>query len=192
MLRTAREHFAPADRVHFVVCDLLALPFHNCFDVIFSTAAFHWVPDHDLLFRNLYSALKPGGALISQCGGGPNLKRLHDRVAALSQTPSYAPNLANYQDKWIFSDANTAAERLRQAGFCDVKTWLEPAPTQFPGKAEYLEFISNVVLHRRLEHLPKTADRESFLQELARQAAGDDPPFLLDYWRLNLDARKPR
>jgi hypothetical protein len=30
-----------------------------------------------------------------------------------------------------------------------------------------------------------------FLRDLAQLAAGDDPPFTLDYWRLNVYGRKP-
>ena len=51
MLRVARENLGKdfGERVEFVAADLLALPFDQEFDGIFSTAAFHWVPDHDRL-----------------------------------------------------------------------------------------------------------------------------------------------
>jgi hypothetical protein len=111
-------------------------------------------------------------------------------VSALSASPRYAVFLANYRDRWVFSDAKTAARQLESAGFIEVKTWLEPAPTSFPDAQQYCEFIANVVLHRRLERLPQPSLRQEFLEELARQAAADDPPFELDYWRLNLSARK--
>jgi hypothetical protein len=38
--------------------------------------------------------------------------------------------------------------------------------------------------------LPR-AEWQSFLRELTVAAAGDTPPFTLDYWRLNLSARRP-
>jgi trans-aconitate methyltransferase len=37
-------------------------------DVVFSTATFHWIHDHDRLFRSIFTALKPGGRLRAQCG----------------------------------------------------------------------------------------------------------------------------
>src|SRR5580765_5637942 len=49
------------ERVQCIAADLVALPFRNAFDGIFSTASFHWVLDHDLLFRNLFDTLRPGG-----------------------------------------------------------------------------------------------------------------------------------
>ncbi|HYR45160.1 MAG TPA: class I SAM-dependent methyltransferase, partial [Terriglobia bacterium] len=72
--RGLRREFG--DRAQFVAADLLALPFCEVFDGIFSTASFHWVLDHDALFRNLFAALRSGGWFHAQCGGGPNLARL--------------------------------------------------------------------------------------------------------------------
>lgn len=192
MLRTAESHLRPrfGKHISFVSADLQKLPFDAAFDVIFSTAAFHWVPDHDKLFSSLYRALRPGGRLEAQCGGGPNLERLRKRVSALSASPPYAAFLANYRDGWVFSGVETAARQLQNSGFMEVQTWLEAAPTSFPDHEEYCEFIANVVLHRRLERLPEPNLRQQFLEVLARQAAADDPPFELDYWRLNLSARK--
>lgn len=85
MLVTARDHLIPQFglRVHFVVADLQNLPFEHSFDGIFSTAALHWVPDHLRLFGSLFRALRPGGWLRAQCGGGPKpdpLKNAHGRA----------------------------------------------------------------------------------------------------------------
>jgi trans-aconitate 2-methyltransferase len=191
MVQAARESLQSrfGSRVHFAVADLQQLPFHRSFDCVFSTASFHWVPDHDTLFRELHAALKPGSWLIAQCGGAGNLNRLRTRVAALSQAPDYKPYLGEYRDSWVFADAEITARRLSEAGFVEIKTWLEPAPTTFPDAAHYLEFLATAVLHRHLERLPDAKVREYFLSTLAVQAATDDPPFTLDYWRLNLDAR---
>jgi hypothetical protein len=47
------------------------------------------------------------------------------------------------------------------------------------------------VLHRHLELLPGETHRAVFVQKLADASANDDPPWTLDYWRLNLRAYKP-
>ena len=89
------------------------------------------------------------------------------------------------------SDDATAAERLAEAGFVEVETGLEPAPTAFPGPAEFREFVAAVVLRAHLARIGEAAARESLLDRLLEMAGGDDPPHLLDYWRLNLRARVP-
>lgn len=193
MLRSAREYLQPqfGERAPLIAADLRDLPFENAFDGIVSTAAFHWVLDHDRLFRNLYRALRPGGWLQAQCGGGQNLARLRKRMAALAVAPKFAPSLAGFPSPWLYQDAEGAAETLRRAGFEDVQTGLEAAPTLLDDRRHYFEFVKTVIVRTHLERLPDADLREQYVAQLADQAATDDPPFLLDYWRLNLSARKP-
>jgi trans-aconitate 2-methyltransferase len=179
------------DRVRFVAADFLALPFRNCFDGIFSTASFHWVRDHEALFGNLYEALRSGGWLHAQCGGGTNLDRLRQRVRSLSRTAQFSKWLADFPEPWLFSDAESAAARLRAAGFEEVQTGLEPASYAASGSEEFRQYLRTFILHRHLELLPDERVREAFVEKLAGLAAQDDPPWTLDYCRLNLRARKP-
>jgi trans-aconitate 2-methyltransferase len=194
MLGTAQDYLQERyqGRVEFVRADLLALPFQDAFDGIFSTATFHWVLDHDALFRNLRRAVRPGGWLCAQCGGGPNLARLMARVNALASSAPFSATLAGF-DKPTFYATNTKeeADRLRRAGLADIETSLEPAPTKVENAAAYMEFVRTIILRHHMERLPNASLREQFMQELARQAALDQPPYELDYWRLNLQARRP-
>jgi len=192
MLRSAREHLAQfGQRVALVACDLLHLPFERAFDGIVSTAAFHWVLDHDRLFLNLRRALVPGGWLEAQCGGGPNIVRLRDRANLLAATPKFERYFEAFQEPWLYQDAEGAAEILRCAGFVHVATSIEAAPTVLNDAAHYNEFVRNIILRRHLEQIPSEDLRSEFMANLTEQAARDDPPFLLDYWRLNLQGRKP-
>ncbi len=179
------------DRAQFVTADLIALPFCNVFNGIFSTASFHWVLDHEALFRNLFAALRPGGWLHAQCGGGPNLARLRQHVRTLSQTPVFLHWLGQFPEPWFFSDADGAASRLRSNGFEEIQAGLEVAPVTVSSSEEFQSYLRTFVLHRHLELLPTEALRERFVQELAAASANDNPPWTLDYWRLNLRARKP-
>lgn len=192
MIDAARAYLEPdfGSRVEFACCDLVDLSFDREFDGIFSTASFHWVRDHDRLFRNLYRALRPGGWLCAQCGGGENLAQLLARVHRLMASAAYAEYFAGYQSPWEYSDAETAASRLRHAGFEQIETSLEEAPTTFPGAREFQQFVENVILRNHLQRIPDAALRQQFLGELTRQSAADKTPFLLDYWRLNLQGRR--
>ena len=104
MSQSAREYLQPqfGQRAQVVTADLLDLPFAAAFDGIVSTAAFHWVLDHDRLFRGLFQSLRPGGWLQAQCGGGANLARLRERMATLALSPKYAPFLANFPSPWLY------------------------------------------------------------------------------------------
>jgi trans-aconitate 2-methyltransferase len=192
MLRTAREHLAQfGSRVSLVSCDLPQVPFIQAFDGIVSTAAFHWVLDHDELFMNLRRALVPGGWLEAQCGGGPNVVRLRQRVDELAATKSFAPFFAGSREPRLFQYAEGAAQTLRRAGFVAVETSIEPAPTVLDSAEQYSEFVHNIILHRHLENIPTEELRAQFIARMTEIAAEDDPPFSIDYWRLNLRGRAP-
>jgi SAM-dependent methyltransferase len=193
MVLHARQDLAPdfGLRTGFVAADLLALPFQNSFDGIFSTASFHWVLDHDVLFCNLYRALKPGGWLHAQCGGGSNLRDLRQRVRSLSQEKEFCEWLGEFREPWFFSDAQSTASRMRAAGFEDVESGLEKANYAAGNASEFEEYLRTFILHRHLEMLPSEDLRDRFVRRLSQAAQQDSNPFVLDYCRLNLRARKP-
>lgn len=175
----------------YVRGDGSALPFTPAFDAVFSNATFHWVADHDRLFRSIYGVLRPGGRLVAQCGGEGNLSRLYGRARAIMITAPYACSFDGWTDPWRFEGAGATERRLHAAGFVDVDVSLEPAPTQFDGPRTFAEFIAAVCLRHELARLPREG-REPFIAELTTMAGADVPPFMLDYRRLNISARKRR
>lgn len=192
MLHTASRQLEPrfAGHVWFVVADLQQLPLRAAADGIFSTAAFHWIKDHERLFRSLHGVLRPGGWLEAQCGGGPNLAALLRRAQALISTPPLERFFAGWQSPWEYASPEVTAERLRLAGFSEISTGLEPAPVLLAGAQEYREYLGNVIFHRHLERITDPDLRRFFLDELTCQSSEDDSPFVLDYWRLNLRGRR--
>jgi trans-aconitate 2-methyltransferase len=192
MVQLASSTLRPfRERATVLLADLVALPFAGAFDVVFSTATFHWILDHDRLFANVFRALKPGGRLHAQCGGGRNLARLHERAVALARSPAFAPDFAEWTDSWNYSSATDARVRLENAGFVDVRTWVEETPASFPDAESFRVFIRTVVLRSFLAAIGDEQRRAAFADHVVDAAAGDDPPYTLDYWRLNITARRP-
>lgn len=192
MLQTARANLRPrfGSRVRFVQVALPRLPFEDAADVVFSTATFHWVLDHDALFAGIFTALRPRGRLHAQCGGGPNLARARELAAAVMTTPRFEPFFRDWPSVWQYASADDTRARLEQAGFTDVQTSLEPAPTTFASEADYREFVTTVIFHPHLARLPQDL-RAVFIDEVTARAAAEPEPFLLDYWRLNMQAKRP-
>jgi len=148
------------------------------------------MPDHGAVFASVYRALAPGGRFVAQCGGGPNLDRLFTRAADLMGHPAFAAYFGNWTRPWEFADTPTTMIRLEQAGFRSIEVTLEPAPVAFPDRDAFAEFIALINLRPHLAFLPE-AERPAFVATLADQAGADQEPFTLDYWRLNINARKP-
>jgi trans-aconitate 2-methyltransferase len=193
MLQEARAYLEPRfpGRVTFIQADIGRLTLPEPVDAIFSTATFHWVPDHPRLFRSLFACLEPGGRLVAQCGGGPNIAVLKARAEALLDSPAYRADAMGWANPWQFASPQETAERLVAAGFTDVETSLVAEPTPFADAAAYARFIRSAVLVAHLEAIPSAATRDRFIAELTTLAASDDPPFTLDYWRLNISATRP-
>lgn len=182
-------HFPQAAPIHRICADIAALPFNGIADGIFSTAAFHWVGDHDALFRSLFIALKPGGWLIAQCGGGPNLLRLRQYTDIAMQSPEFSEYFRGWNPPQNYATAQETAARLRRAGFSDIATWLHNEDTRFADVKIYRDFLATVTCHTHIARIPDPALRRGFVDELV-ELAQREPDIHLDYWRLNIHARR--
>ena len=189
MTARASEHLP--HEVEVVQADLLALPFAELFDVVFSTATFHWVLDPAALYRSVFQVLVPGGRLHAQCGGLGNLAQLNARVHALMLDPRCAARFTDWREPWLFLGAEPAAALLRAAGFSSVQTRLRAAPARFESRESYREFVQVVVLADYLARIEGVQERDAFVDTLVDAAGRDDPPFVLDYVRLELEAVRP-
>lgn len=183
MVAEARELLG--DRATVLASDLVDLELDAPVDAVFSSAVFHWIPDHDALFRRLFAALKPGGRLVAQCGGHGNIARFREVADAVARREPYAAHLAGFTGVWNYQTAEATAQRLANAGFTDVATWLQPWETT-PDEPE--AFVRTICLNPQLEHLPAEL-HEAFVADVLSQAG---EPLVLDYVRLNISARRPQ
>jgi trans-aconitate 2-methyltransferase len=179
MVQTARERLG--NRAEVRLMDLLDLTIDERVDAVLSTATFHWIADHDLLYRRLHAALRPGGRLVAQCGGAGNVQRVHDAARAVGEQPRFAEHFAGWSRPWNFTSPEQAHASLRAAGFCEVRCWLTQAPTRPP---EPRRFLAKVILNPFLARLP--AELEDDFVDLVHERLGD--PLVVDYVRLNIDA----
>ncbi len=176
MVEQARERLG--DRAEVLASDLLELTLESPVDAILSTATFHWIADHELLFARLHAALTPGGKLVAQCGGYGNVANVQAAIDAVDH-----PGLRGWAGPWNFAAARETAARLQQAGFTDIWTWLQPWPVQPDDPREY---FTTTILGSHLDRLDP-AERAPFVDAVLAQL---DEPVVADYVRLNLLARR--
>jgi trans-aconitate 2-methyltransferase len=175
MIDRARQRLGE-ERVEYVVADLMEpLPLAEPVDAILSSATFHWVPDHSVLFRNLAAVLRPGGQLAAQCGGAGNIASVEAAVNQLGQTFGWNKT---------FATPDQTLERLKAAGFIDIEVWLHHEPTPIP--AEDFEAFLALCLGGLVEGIAP-ADRNAFVHEVAVRMPGPR----IDYVRLNIRSRRP-
>jgi trans-aconitate 2-methyltransferase len=183
MLEHVRQVLRPQDRA--IASDLAELDLAgDPVDAVFSNAVFHWLPDHDRLFRALFAALRPGGRVEAQCGGSGNVERFHAATREVCAEDRFAPHFDGWVDPWTFSDPEVTMTQLRRAGFTGVRCWLEETPVELPDPPAYMR---TTCLGYHVQRLPEEL-REEFVGRV-RERLPD--PLVLDYVRLNISARRP-
>jgi trans-aconitate 2-methyltransferase len=170
-----------AGRVDIRRQDLLELDLGEHVDAVFSTATFHWISDHDRLFRRLHDVLHPSGQLVAQCGGEGNIDVLRAEANAVLARDPYAPHFRDWRPPWNYAGPEETQRRLLAAGFNSAECWLTPAPKR-PEHAR--EFLATIVLGPHVQQLPEDL-REPFMDEVLA-ALGE--PVVVDYVRLNIQA----
>lgn len=179
MVAKVAEVLRPEDEA--LVSDLTALELGQPVDAIFSSAVFHWIEDHELLFRRLRASLRRGGRLAAQCGGLGNIDRLRRIAAELQASEPFAPHLEGFEEPWHYAGAEGTERRLRAAGFERARCWLQPWTVEPP---EPPEFLRAVCLGPQLDRLPESLRRPFIDAVLSAEPA----PLELDYVRLNIEA----
>lgn len=178
MLEEARRRLARfGDRVEYVLADLARpLPIQGRVDAVLSTATFHWVTDHDALFRNLAAVLRPGGQLVAQCGAAGNIRQVLDaarRAGLDGQPPTYFP-----------TPEETRA-RLEDSGFVEIEVWTKEEPTPIEPGEPLEAYLRTVCLRGHLESVP-VEERDAAVRRVAALLPRPE----IDYVRLNIRARR--
>jgi trans-aconitate 2-methyltransferase len=181
MVEKVREVLRPGDQSF--VADLTALELPEPVDAITSSAVFHWIPDHEALFARLRAALRQEGRIEAQCGGKGNIDEFRAVSAEVVAGEPYAAHLqaAGFEEPWFYADAEETEERLRAAGFTEVKAWLQPWDVVPPDPREFMRAL---ILKPHIDSLP--AELHEQLLDDVEAAVGK--PFSLRYVRLNISA----
>jgi trans-aconitate 2-methyltransferase len=179
MVQAARERLGADADVRRL--DLLELELDEPVDAMISTATFHWIADHDRLFRRLHGALRPGGRLVAQCGGEGNIDVLRGEASAVLAREPYAEHFGDWRAPWNYAAPFQTRKRLLDAGFVSAECWLQAAPTQ---PEHPREFLATIVLGPHSQQLPESL-REQFMDDVLEELG---EPVIVDYVRLNIDA----
>jgi trans-aconitate 2-methyltransferase len=177
------EHARAAlgDRATVLHQDLVELELPEPVDAVFSNATFHWIHDHDALFAALHRAMKPGGRLVAQCGGRGNIDAFRRTASDVTREEPFEEYFRDWSPAWNYAGAEETAGRLEQAGFTDVRIWLQPKRVAPP-----CSFIETVCLLPYLNQLSEELGGQFVDRVLALTG---EPP-MLEYVRLNMTARR--
>ena len=151
--------------LRFSVGDLAEWTPDRPMDVIFSSAALQWVPEHRRLLPRWVEALAPGGRLAFGMPGnfeGPS----HTLLRELCESPRWGDRLGAVNRHNVVDDPVDYFEQLSDLG-CAVDAWETTYVQVLQGADPVLEWMKGTALRPALDVLTEESERAEFLAELA-------------------------
>jgi trans-aconitate 2-methyltransferase len=187
MLEKARP--LEGDGLRFERGDIAAFAAEGDFDVVFSNAALHWIPDHPALLARLRHALRPGGQLAVQVpasGDHPS----HALAFEVAREAPYADALRAAGDPLTEATPVLPPERyaalLDELGFADQHVRLQVYGHHLASTADVVEWTKGTTLTRYERGLPPDLFAEFVDRYRARvlTALGERSPYFYTFKRL--------
>jgi trans-aconitate methyltransferase len=184
MVERARAAY-PQYSLHVGDARNFSLP--SAFDLVFSNATLHWIPDAGAVAHSVACALRTGGRFVGEFGGEGNCGTIVNALFQAGQemgyqleSPFYYPSIAAY------------AQVLDAAGFQVTFAHLFDRPTQLNNAITGMRDWVHMFCGRFLEGVPE-AHHEEFLvrvEEITRPTLHRDGEWYADYRRLRFVAIK--
>lgn len=180
--------------VSFNKKDACMLGFNNRFDIAFSNACFHWIPDQDSLLESIYKALKPGGRLFVQMGAKGNfagIVKISDRLICTKKWRQY---FKEFVFPYHFFTTASYRKLLKYHGFKvnTMRTFINYM--EYDNPEECKDSLRTIWIPY-LQKVPE-ALREDLLAEAVAQYLKNYPPdkrgrVMIKMKRLEFQAEKP-
>ncbi len=166
MVKLANHNHPPSrfPNLVFEKIDALDLAFENQFDVIFSNAVLHWIPDHFRLLKKMKKALKKQGKILLQMGGKGNAEEIIAVVNNLIKNKKWRTFFSDFEFPYFFHGDKEYRNWLADAGFKVQRVELLPKEMQQKGK-EGLAGWLRTTWHPYMERLPSNLINE-FIAEI--------------------------
>lgn len=147
-------------------------------DLIFSHAAIHWVPDHERLVPRLFARLAPGGRLVVQLPSNHD-SLAHRALLAVADEAPFREAIAGRVRERPTLSASRYAELLWSCGGRELVAYEKVYPHELPDSEAVAEWMKGSALVPYLERLappmkPAFVDR---FRALLREAYPAQPVF---------------
>jgi len=169
------------------------LEFSEAFDIVFSNAALHWIPDHKPLLAGIARSLSPGGRLLVQMGGKGNAAQTFEALAVLLKNPRWSPYFDGFSFTFGFFGPEEYRQWLAGAGLEPIRVELIPKDMVYPDREAFAGWIRTTWLPwmARLPDGEQPAFIEALIDEyLALYPAGADGVIHVGMVRLEAEAIK--
>jgi trans-aconitate 2-methyltransferase len=162
------------------------------YDLVFSNAALHWLPEHPALFAALAGRVAAGGQLAVQMPCN-HAEPSHALIEEVAREPEHAAALGGWVKPTHVLWPAAYARVLHALGFADPHVRVQAYCHVLPGPEAVVDWVRGTTLTAYEQRLPAPAFerfvaryRDRLLEELPAER-----PFLYVFHRLLLWGRKP-
>jgi trans-aconitate methyltransferase len=188
MLKEAEKYHLV--NLSFMEMDINDIQFKDEFDVIFSSATLHWVKDHNLLLKNCYRALKPGGMIRFNFAGLGNCPQFMDAVKEIMDRPEYAASFNGFEWPWYMPGTEEYKKHFIGTGFKSISTWLEDAGKEFDTDklTKWIDQPSILPFLPALKPELRQGFRDSVVARTLETSRTGDRTYYMHFIRMNVKA----
>lgn len=179
--------------LRFALGDLADFQGHEDWDLVFSSAAFQWVPDHPGLLARLVAALAPGGQLAFQVPANFDAAS-HSVAEELAAEPPFAEALAQAPPAPAILAPEEYARLLYELGCAEQHVRLQVYPHVLPSREAVVEWVKGTLLGRFRGALEPEAYQlfEARYRHRLLARLPDQRPFFFPFKRLLAWGRRAR
>jgi len=151
MLAKSAAH--AAEGVRFARADIAAFAARGEYDLVFSNAALHWLPDHPALFARLTAALRPEGQLAVQMPANFD-QPSHIVAAAVAGEEPFCGALGGYAVGRPVHAPETYAALLHRLGYREQSVRLQVYAHVLPARDDVIEWVKGSLLTEYERRMP--------------------------------------
>ena len=184
MIAKARQLYPDMD---FRVLDARRMPWRDWFDIVFSNAAFHWIPDQEALLKAVSRVLKPQGRLICEFGARGNIRHIMEAFRNSLERMNRPVSTSFY-----FPSEEEYGSLMEQAGLHPEMVMAFDRPTPLKDGPEGLCNWARQFFHADLKGLPEKRRIRVFeeMETALRDELWDGTQWVADYRRIRVIAVK--
>jgi len=143
------------------------------FQVVFSNATLHWIPDHASLIPRLFGLVAPGGVVAAQVPAIHD-SPVHQAARRVSESEKWSPVLSGSAETLTYHPESFYYEHLSRHS-SRVELWHTIYYHIMGSHQEIIEWYSSSGLKAYLSRLASEAEKARFKQEVLAACRGDYP-----------------
>ena len=160
--------------LRFARMDAARLRLPRAFDVVFSNAVLHWVPDHRAFLRGAAAALRSGGRLVVSCGGRGNADDVFGVLRAEMRAAEWRTFFRGLRKPYFFHSDQEYHAWLPEAGFRPLRIRLVPRDAVHESVEAFAGWFRTTWMP--YTHRVPEARRADFINGVVARFLGKFPP----------------